>query len=83
MSSGTRDQFHNLVCAHGPTFEKLFCGVRVWREAQRISVGCKTFYEIDPWCPKFEKNVFSIIDHFKYYLSKQSQCNLTILKDMK
>ena len=30
-----------------PTFEKLFTCVKVGRRAQKIGVGCKTFYEMD------------------------------------
>ena len=37
--------FHALC----PTFEKLFNGAKVKRKAQKLSVGRKTVYEIDPW----------------------------------
>ena len=39
---------HLTVCAQCPTFEKLFTGAKVWRKAQKIGVGRKTEYEIDP-----------------------------------
>ena len=52
-SSGGR--FHKLIYAlrqtiYAPclTFEKLFTGKKVWRKAQKIGIGCKTVYEIDP-----------------------------------
>ena len=38
------------VCTLGPTFEKLFIGAKVWRKVQKIGVGRKTVYEIDPCC---------------------------------
>ena len=54
-TSTTRGRFHKLiyalppaVCAPRPIFEKLFTGAKVGRKAQKIGVGCKTVYEIDP-----------------------------------
>ena len=35
-------------CTLCPTFEKHFTGAKVQRKAQKIGVGCKTVYEIDP-----------------------------------
>ena len=36
------------ICALRPTFEKLFTGAKVGRKAQKVGVGRKTVYEIDP-----------------------------------
>ena len=36
------------ICALRPTFEKLFTGAKVRRKAQKIDVGRKIVYEIDP-----------------------------------
>ena len=54
---GTRGLFHKLVyatrqtiCTLHPTFEKLFNGEEVWCRVQKIGVGRKTVYEMDPWC---------------------------------
>ena len=51
----TRCRFHKLIyilrpaiCALRTTFEKLFTGAKVWRKVQKISVGRKTFNEIEP-----------------------------------
>ena len=52
----TMGLFHQLVCdvrqtviALSQTFEKLFfTAVKVWRKAQKIGVGRRTVYEIDP-----------------------------------
>ena len=51
----TRGQSHKLVhllhqttWALSPTFEKLFLGALVQCGAQKIGVGCKTVYEMDP-----------------------------------
>ena len=48
-------RFHKLsyalrqtICALRLTFEKLFTDAKVWRKVQKIGVGCKTVYEIDP-----------------------------------
>ena len=47
--------FHKLVqalswtiCALCPTVEKLFCGLKVRCRRQKISIGSRTVYEIDP-----------------------------------
>ena len=37
------------ICTLRPTFVKLFTGTKVWCKAQKIGVGHKTVYEIDPW----------------------------------
>ena len=54
-SFDTRGQFHKQVCALRqsiyalpPTFEKPFCGIKVWHRGRKLGVGCKTIYEIDP-----------------------------------
>ena len=51
----TRCRFHKLIyilrpaiCALRTTFEKLFTGAKVWRKVQKISVGRKKAYEINP-----------------------------------
>ena len=41
--------FMLYVLRLGPTFEELFSGAKVLRKAQKIGVGHKTAYEIDPW----------------------------------
>ena len=39
---------HQTICTLGPTFEKLFTGAKVQHRAQKIGVGGKTVYEIEP-----------------------------------
>ena len=50
-----RGRFHKQFCAPTPnfralcpTFEKLFTDAKVRRKAQKMGVGRKTIYEIDP-----------------------------------
>ena len=52
----TKGRYHKLIyalqqiiCTLRPNFEKHFTGTKVWRKVQKISVWCKTVYEIDPW----------------------------------
>ena len=78
----TWNRFPKLVCAICqtvfalcPTFEKLFTGVKVWCKAQKIGVGGKTVYEINPWpmvlakfkCTRIPKNTK---DHLSKKLSE-------------
>ena len=63
-------QFHKLIyalrpaiCALHPTFEKLFIGAKVRRKAQKIGVGCKTVYEIDPWFLQFGAVSYHLVNH--------------------
>ena len=45
------------ICALHPTFEKLFCGVKVWRLGQKIGVRRKIVYEIDPWSLEYGRKM--------------------------
>ena len=38
----------SAICALRPTFKQLFTGAKVQRKVQKIGVGRKTVYEIDP-----------------------------------
>ena len=79
----SRGQFHKLVCALfwtvctlcqtvpalPPTFETLFTGVKVQPKAQKIGLGRKTVYEIDP---QF-KPIMPIMTKITFETSSSSQ----------
>ena len=59
--------------------QKLFCGLKVWRKAQRIGLGRKTVNEIDPSSHHFFSNVKKWPYFFprikKYFLFQDSNSN--------
>ena len=42
-----------------PSFEKLFCSIKVWCKVHKIGIGRKTVHEIDPWLSFLKFKFFS------------------------